>query len=1076
MADVVSVTLEANISGRTTGQFAKFDRLVKGIGKSVLLFGKHTDRLSTSVGKLETALGRRGGFAMFNRNIDTSSRKAAMFGKQISSVTSRLAGLNSAFANLARTGANSFAGANTGLQSVRRSAVQVAAAYRAAERQMAALQRAAGRSPRGIRMPPVTIGGRGGAGGGAGGGGQGGPGGGGFGGGFNGGLVQASVSATLMGRTMTNFGRTVFREIDQFGKAGMGLEQALTDLTARLDKSDKALAPMLKEETARLSRVFGIVPTEIVASFEAAAAMGVRARALPNAGDAITTMATAGSMDAETASKGLGTILAAYGYRDKNGALDFSKALDMGDGKGGLNDILTYVADRTQTNERELFRAFEYSAASFKAAGLDVVQSASYLGAASNVARTGTKGGRDMAEIIGRISRSDVGEKVEESLGVRLLDAEGNIKDTISLMAEMGQAFDKMTEGGTKNMGEALSLQREFFGEQGLKAFAAFQASLESTRDIQDEINKGMAKGVARAKALEKANTTAKDIERLKGAWSDLSATILMSNRGPIKSFVQLLTKGIDKVNLFAQKYPRLTQGVLLGAAAFGTLAVAGGIALTVLGQIGVAAMGVQAVFGLLQGSVMGANLIGMFSSWGAMTAGLSAGFSSLAAWGSSVLAFITGPVAIGIAAAGALIYQFWEPLKVTFGSFFSGLITAYKSAVEVIRPAFGEFLEGLKPFGTMFKNLFAQLGLTGDAATILGGIFKALGWVVGKVLARPVVLIAKALGWAGKVLGFVGNALLELWGIIDSIPLFPFGKDVLTLGDALMFVVAGPVQLLKVGIKALNAVATPIMTTFREIGRVLYWVNSVFTTIHETISGKLTESFEWLKSTARSVGDAFTEAFKPVNAFMDSVASKMESTLRALPKFLRPASAKRWLAERDSERKKAASPEKAMGTAPAETGFFGGIKNWFKEKDVARNQRNERVLAIQEAGRNLESTGILQTSFFGGVTGVDNKALQEGVADGTVTNKDLIALQERYKVLEAGGYDNPELEHYFEQLKTTSYREPANLNSSPTINITVNGNGDAQEIGSEVTKALSKHQRELARKHREEYADDFAM
>lgn len=1007
MADVISVTLEANLSSKTTGAFKNFDRLVKGLGKSVLSFRKHTDSTENSVKRLNTALARKTGFADFDKKLVTSAKKVRGLKTEVYSLRDAVVKLSSAFQGFAKSTSSPLHNAHNNLQQVRKSATQTAAAYRHARTQLAGLQRQSGRSANGVRVPNVNFyGGRGGSH-------QAHPAYGNF--GRRGTLsptrfLQAGGSAAILGGSTTMAGSSLVGAAMGILNSGKDLEKAVQSLTARLDPQDRGIVGQLEAESRKLSKQFGILPSEIITAFEEAAAMGVTGKSLIASGSAISTLSQAGDMQSDRAAKGLGMILASYGFRDAQNNVDFTKANNLGGNLQGtgLVDLITYVAGKTQTNESEMMRAFEYSAATFKAAGIDVVKSAVYLGAASDVARTGTKGGRDMAEIIARASRSEVGKKMQDQLGVTMVDSEGNLKDTISVMAEIGLAFEQFTENGTRNQAEALNLQREFFGEQGLKAYNAFQASLKKSAELEQDIRSGKARGSAAEKAGIKSNTFHHDLIRMQGAWQAFSKAILETNRGPISTFLGMITKGLNLMTDFAKSHPVLAQTFLLGTIAAGGFLVVGGAVLTLLGTIGFAVGGIGSGLQLWSGLVGGTKILGQFGMlsrtmvllrggvgslitrfpllarvggmlagvFGSGAGGIAARFVALRG-GLLALGASLGPVGWIITGVATAIWLLWTPIKAVAGLVWDFAAGVWNGFQQMIKPTVDEL-------STAFKSLWAEI------TPIFDELGSAWAWLAN--LFTPGENSARNFGMV------VGQFLGKL-----AIPV---------------------IRMMVSGVSFLVKAMTTAKTVFHAVvGAMTSWF-SPLRWIYELLK-LLATTVMWLGEKVWDFGTGVWNALQPaINAFKE--------VLRLADKTL----------------------------------FYSNPLNWTSNYEEEKAKESAAV-AHTGAWQKINSAGGIDV--VAGPDKMKSEVFNDLVNNKTLTTQEILALRagndnaDEFKKINF----TPEQLDYMDQLQKAVNDAEAKggkdaaqkvLNSTPTFNITVNGgNGSPEEIGASVEQAAKR-------------------
>ena len=196
-----------------------------------------------------------------------------------------------------------------------------------------------------------------------------------------------------------------------------------------------------------------------------------------------------------------------------------------------------------------------------------------------------------------------------------------------------------------------------------------------------------------------------------------------------------------------------------------------------------------------------GSSLIGLASR---AIPGAVIGLKTLAA---SMWALVANPVgaiiagiALGIAAAGMLIYKYWEPIKAFFGGLWQGFMEGlqpllgalgqlWTTLVEAVRPA-------LEPLESIWSELGGALSWVGD---VIGSVVDWFGSLLTPVSAvsEETRGAAQAGLWLGKILGtlVVGTIKLllghfKIWDKLMTVvgqAIFGLAKAAWNLGGALI-------------------------------------------------------------------------------------------------------------------------------------------------------------------------------------------------------------------------------------------------------------------------------------------------
>ena len=252
-----------------------------------------------------------------------------------------------------------------------------------------------------------------------------------------------------------------------------------------------------------------------------------------------------------------------------------------------------------------------------------------------------------------------------------------------------------------------------------------------------------------------------------------------------------------------------------------------------------------------------GSSLIGLASR---AIPGAVIGLKTLAA---SMWALVANPVgaiiagiALGIAAAGMLIYKYWEPIKAFFGGLWQGFMEGlqpllgalgqlWTTLVEAVRPA-------LEPLEPIWSAVGGALSWVGD---VIGSVVDWFGSLLTPVSAvsEETRGAAQAGLWLGKILGtlVVGTIKLllghfKIWDKLMTVvgqAIFGLAKAAWNLGGALIEGIGSAWQSVMGWLEgfSLYDVGTAILTTLGEGilgagGWLLGQVQSVFGKVRDLL------------------------------------------------------------------------------------------------------------------------------------------------------------------------------------------------------------------------------------------------
>ncbi|WPZ28200.1 phage tail tape measure protein [Sulfitobacter sp. OXR-159] len=254
--------------------------------------------------------------------------------------------------------------------------------------------------------------------------------------------------------------------------------------------------------------------------------------------------------------------------------------------------------------------------------------------------------------------------------------------------------------------------------------------------------------GSSEAEYAERAKTTANNLQLMRNQMSRLGISIGEVVLPPLNDLLEMSQGVIERLVEWTKENPKLTKGLVIGATAFGALAVAGGAVLTVAGgligtmavlRFGLVGLGARAVFAggevaTLASSIVRAGRSGSglarlstgltaftTSRAGAMRAvsGALRGFAGItglrvvatALTGLvGVVGTISAPVWAAVAAAVATVgaaWKYWDRIS----SIVSGVASAIGDRLQPVLESIKPVLEFLSPVVDGVKTAFSGIG-----------------------------------------------------------------------------------------------------------------------------------------------------------------------------------------------------------------------------------------------------------------------------------------------------------------------------------------------------------------------------
>lgn len=368
-------------------------------------------------------------------------------------------------------------------------------------------------------------------------------------------------------------------------------------------------------------------------------------------------------------------------------------------------DVFANACNNSALDIDSLSQSMSVAAPIFSAAGYKVNDAALYMGVMANkgieanVAANSLKTG--FARLVG--GSADV-QKQLDALGVSIVNADGSMKDTVTIQKDLHEAFAGLSES------EQIAAASTIFGKNQMSNWLAL-------------INTAPSEVDALSKSLETEGTTADmanammsgfggSLEKLKSS-VDVAKTSLGEALAPIiLKVAEGIQSLVDWFNSLSPTAQRIIAVVGAIVAAIGPLLVIGGTLLTGLGNI----------------MIYGPMIMGMLAGIGPAIAGIAA------------------PVLIAIGVIGALViagiglYKNWDSIKAfalnlwnSLKATFEGIKTSIMNAWNAIKTGVTTAVNAIK---TVIQTVFAAIvaiitGYVNAYRTVITVVFNAIKSVV---------------------------------------------------------------------------------------------------------------------------------------------------------------------------------------------------------------------------------------------------------------------------------------------------------------------------------------------------------
>lgn len=418
------------------------------------------------------------------------------------------------------------------------------------------------------------------------------------------------------------------------------------------------------------------------AGFNAQQAMA----ALPGAGD----LATVAVLDLTEASAIATDILGSFG-------LVTSDTTQLQSNMARVNDVLAKTSTSAAVSVVDLNEAIKQGGQGASAAGANIETFSTLVAAMGDAGIKGGRAGTGLnAMFRGLSSPSAKAAGHMRRLGLQVADSEGNMRDTIDIIGDLGAKLE-----GMGNVQKSAILT-DMFGSEGFGAVnILLSKGADGLRDYRTTLEN--ASGAAAEMAATMRDTTTGDIDNFTSAIDGVQIAIFGVVKGPLRQIVKsltdwvsanqaVITSGIQEfLDFLTENLPTIvTWGMRIARVAGTFLAIAGAIKLASAAMTIFNAIAALNPIGLLVIAIVAAVAI-IAAFWPEITAWLSDLWDSITE--------VTGRI---VTAMGDFISRLWEPIK-------EFLMAYIEFVVGVFRVISDPIIRTLKP---LFDMVMSAAGL----------------------------------------------------------------------------------------------------------------------------------------------------------------------------------------------------------------------------------------------------------------------------------------------------------------------------------------------------------------------------
>lgn len=270
------------------------------------------------------------------------------------------------------------------------------------------------------------------------------------------------------------------------------------------------------------------------------------------AADALQYMALAG-WNTEQSIEGLPSVLslAASSGMDLGRAsdivTDYITAFGLSvDDAARFVDIMSYAMSHSNTTTEMLGEAYKNCAATARSMGFEVEEVTAALMTMANAGVKGGEAGTTLNTLMTRLATDTKGcASALAEYGVRIYDAQGNMKSLSEILSGMVSAWDTLTQKQQANLSKTIAGTNQYAGFQTLMQGMS-QAAKDAGMSFEDYTAAlKECDGVASQMSSTMTDNLTGDLKAMQSALDELKLKIFEDAEQPLRSLVQTLTKTV---------------------------------------------------------------------------------------------------------------------------------------------------------------------------------------------------------------------------------------------------------------------------------------------------------------------------------------------------------------------------------------------------------------------------------------------------------------------------------------------------------------------------------------------------
>ena len=355
-------------------------------------------------------------------------------------------------------------------------------------------------------------------------------------------------------------------------------------------------------------------------------------------------------------------------------------------------DVFANACNNSALDVNSLSEAMSVAAPIFATAGYSVEDAALYMGIMANNGIDADKAANALKTGLARlVSPAKQGAEWMETLGINVTNADGSMKDSVSIQAELNRAFSGLSES------EQIAAASAIFGKNQM---ASWLALINTAPEDVNELNQAlMVEGTTAQMANAMMSGFGGSLEKLKSS-IDVAVVSFGEALAPtISKVAEAIQKVVDWFNNLDAGQQQMIAKIALVVAAIGPLLVVIG---SVISAIGTLLPIISAVAGVLSGpigiaiGVAVAAGVALYKNWDKVKevaekvkTGVVNAWDTMKTAVSNAVTNISTFVTTKFNAIKTTITNVFNGIKTTASNIWNGIVSVFSNAIERVKGLF---------------------------------------------------------------------------------------------------------------------------------------------------------------------------------------------------------------------------------------------------------------------------------------------------------------------------------------------------------------------------------------------------